>query len=196
MAIQHPTQIIKSQDTIVYVGGLATASRPVINPAASGVLTRPSSGVPTNMYYLGGVTNASVSINDGEQEYYLLGNGGFADSVKTTTRAQASITSYFQKDLDSAGLDNTNYDEAMDLILRGRSEKDFELYVEIFKHNGGVTYDLTCFAACVMNYSESYPADNLVEVTFDLMSRGAVGVGRVASISGAIIPGINGAPNA
>jgi hypothetical protein len=45
-----------------------------------------------------------------------------------------------------------------------------------------------------MNYSESYPADNLVEVTFDLMSRGAVGVGR-ATISGDLIPGIGGTPN-
>lgn len=192
MAIQHPTQIIKSQDTIVYVGALSGITRPAITLASGGTITRPSSGVPT-MYYLGGVTNATVSINDGEQEYYLLGNGGFADSVKVTTRAQASITSYFQKDLDSA-LVNTGYDEALDVVLRGRSEKDFELYVEIFKHNGGQTYDLTCFAACVMNYSESYPADNLVELTFDLMSRGAVGVGRT-TVSGVIVPGINGDPN-
>ena len=195
MAIQHPTQIIKSQDTIVYVGALSGATRPVITLASGGTLTRPTSGVPGNMYYLGGVTNASVAINDGEQEYYLLGNGGFADSVKVTTRAQASITSYFQKDLDGTSIDETAYDEAMDVVLRGRSEKDLELYVEIFKHNGGTTYDLTCFAASVMNYSESYPADNLVEVTFDLMSRGAVGVGR-ADISGAIVPGIGGTPNA
>jgi len=194
MAIQHPTQIIKSQDTIVYVGAISGITRPVITLASGGSLTRPSSGVPSDMYYLGGVTNASVAINDGEQEYYLLGNGGFADSVKVTTRAQASITSYFQKDLDTGGLDETAYDEALDVILRGRSEKDLEVYVEIFKHNGGTTYDLTCFAASVMNYSESYPADNLVEVTFDLMSRGAVGVGRT-SVSGDIIPGINGNPN-
>lgn len=195
MAIQHPTQIIKSQDTIVYVGALSGATRPVITLASGGTLTRPTSGVPGNMYYLGGVTNASVAINDGEQEYYLLGNGGFADSVKVTTRAQASITSYFQKDLDGTSIDETAYDEAMDVVLRGRSEKDLELYVEIFKHNGGTTYDLTCYAASVMNYNESYPADNLVEVTFDLMSRGAVGVGR-AEISGAIVPGIGGTPNA
>lgn len=192
MAIQHPTQIIKSQDTIVYVGALSGITRPAITLASGGTITRPSSGVPT-MYFLGGVTNATVSINDAEQEYYLLGNGGFADSVKTTTRAQASITTYFQKDLDSALVD-TGYDEALDVVLRGRSEKDFELYVEIFKHNGGTTYDLTCFAATMMNYSESYPADNLVELTFDLMSRGAVGVGRT-TVSGAIIPGINGNPN-
>ena len=37
------------------------------------------------------------------------------------------------------------------------------------------------------NYSESYPADNLIEVTFDLMSRGTIGIGR-ATISGTIMP--------
>jgi hypothetical protein len=187
MSIQHPTQIIKSQDTIVYVGALTGATRPVITPASSGVLTRPSSGVPANMYFLGGVTNASVSFNDGEQEYYLLGGGGFADSVKVTQRCQVSITSYFQKDVDGSTIDETAYDEAMNVILRGRTEKDFEVYVEIFKHLGGQTYDLTCFAATVMNYNESYPADNLVETTFDLMSRSKYGTGR-CTISGAILP--------
>lgn len=187
MAIQHPTQIIKSQDTIVYVGALSGATRPAITPASNGVLTRPSSGVPANMYFLGGVTNASVSFNDGEQEYYLLGNGGFADSVKVTQRCQASITSYFQKDVDGSSIDSTQFDEAMDVVLRGRTDKDFELYVEIFKYLGGQTYDLTCFTGTVMNYSESYPADNLVETTFDLMSRGTYGVGR-CTISGAILP--------
>ena len=196
MAIQHPTQIIKSQDTIIKVGALTTPTRPTITVASSGVLTLPASGVPSGMYFLGGVTNASVSINDGEQEYYLLGNGGFADSVKVTTRAQASVTSYFQKDLDSSGLVETAYDEAMDVVLRGRNDRDFELYTEIYKHNGGTTYDVTCFAASVMNYSESYPADNLVEVTFDLMSRGAVGAGRVSGVTDSPIPGVGGDPNA
>ena len=193
MAIQHPTQIIKSQDTIIKVGALTAPNRPTITTAVAGELTMPTGTIPT-MYFLGGVTNASVSINDGEQEYYLLGNGGFADSVKVTTRAQASITSYFQKDLDGAGLDVTAYDEAMDIVLRGRNDRDFELYTEIYKHNGATTYDVTVFVASVMNYSESYPADNLVEVTFDLMSRGPVGVGR-ATITGPIIPGIAGDPN-
>jgi hypothetical protein len=187
MAIQHPTQIIKSQDTIVYVGALSGATRPAITPAVNGALSRPSSGVPAVSYYLGGVTNATVSFNDGETEYFLLGNGGFADGVKVTQRCQASITSYFQKDLDGSQIDPTQFDEAFDLILRGRTEKDFELYVEIFKFLGGQTYDLTCFAATVMNYNESYPADNLVEATFDLMSRGTYGAGRV-TISGNILP--------
>jgi hypothetical protein len=187
MAIQHPTQIIKSQDTIVYVGALSGATRPAITPATNGVLSRPTSGVPANNFFLGGVTNATVSFNDGETEYFLLGNGGFADGVKVTQRCQASITSYFQKDLDGSNIDNTQFDEAFDLILRGRTDKDYEVYVEIFKFLGGQTYDLTCFAATVMNYNESYPADNLVEATFDLMSRGTYGAGR-CTISGGILP--------
>jgi hypothetical protein len=46
-----------------------------------------------------------------------------------------------------------------------------------------------------MNYSESYPADNLVEVTFDLMSRGPIGVGRT-TVSDTMVPGLNAEPNA
>ena len=171
----------------MYVGALSGATRPAITPAVNGVLARPTSGVPTSMYFLGGVTNATVAFNDGEQEYYVLGGGGFADSVKVTQRCQASITSYFQKDVDGSQIDPTQFDEAMDLILRGRTEKDLELYVEIFKFLGGQTYDLTCFAGTVMNYNESYPADNLVETTFDLMSRSTYGAGR-CTISGNILP--------
>ena len=40
----------------------------------------------------------------------------------------------------------------------------------------------------VMNYNESYPADNLVEVTFDLTSRGRIGIHQNASETGSIIP--------
>lgn len=187
MAIQHPTQIVKSQDTIVRVGALTTAARPTMTTAsAAGVLVLPTTGVPT-MFFLGGVTNASVTFNDGEQEYYILGGGGFADSVKVTQRAQASITSYVQKDLEDSGLGD-GYDEAMDIVMRGRQNRDFEVYVEIFKHLGGTVFDATCFTSTVMNYSESYPADNLVEITFDLMSRGGIGVGKVASIDPSPIP--------
>ena len=171
----------------MYVGALSGATRPIITPATAGSLTRPTSGVPSSMYYLGGVTNATLAFNDGETEYYLLGNGGFADGVKVTQRCQASITSYFQKDLDGSSIVETGFDEAMDVILRARTEKNLEVYVEIFKFLGGTTYDLTCFAATVTNYNESYPADNLVETTFDMLSRGTYGAGRV-TITGAMIP--------
>jgi len=44
------------------------------------------------------------------------------------------------------------------------------------------------YVACVMNYNESYPADNLVECTFDLQSRGRIGIHQNAEENGSIIP--------
>lgn len=181
MTIQHSSQIIKGQETVVYLGECPANQRPTAAVSDSGVITL--SNQPT-MKYLTGVTNASVSINDTEQEYYLLGGNGFADAVTTTTRAQASITTYFQRDIDgsddSATLQSNGYDEALSTALKCRNKKDLELWVEIYKQLGtNLNYDVTCFAARLTNYSESYPADNLVEVTFDLMSRGPVSAGTL-----------------
>jgi hypothetical protein len=183
--IQHPTQLIKSQDTIIYVGAVSGAARPQVT-STSGVVT--VSGAPT-MKFLAGVTDATVAINDGEQEYYLLGNGGFADSVIVTTRAQASITSYFQRDVDSGVIQASGFDEAMEVILRARYDKNYEVFVQIYKLLGGTyNYDTTAFAASVMNYSEAYPADNLVQVTFDLMSRGPVAAGQITITGSSMLP--------
>jgi len=183
--IQHPTQLIKSQDSIIYVGTVSGAARPRVASTGGNVTV---SGAPT-MYYLAGVTDASVAINDGEQEYYLLGNGGFADSVIVTTRAQASITSYFQRDLDGTTIQPTGLDEAMDVILKSRYDKNYEVFVQIYKLIGGnFTYDTMAFAASVMNYNESFPADNLVQTTFDLMSRGPVAVGQITISGTSLLP--------
>jgi hypothetical protein len=183
--IQHPTQLIKSQDTIIYVGAVSGVARPRVSSVAGAVTV---SGAPS-MKYLAGVTTASLAINDGETEYYLLGNGGFADSVVVTTRAQASITSYFQRDVDGTTIQSTGFDEAMEVVLRSRYDKNYEVFVQIYKLIGGsFTYDTAAFAANVMNYSEAYPADNLVEVTFDLMSRGPVAVGQITVSGNSLLP--------
>jgi hypothetical protein len=85
-----------------------------------------------------------------------------------------------------------SFDEAFQVISEARYNKNHEVYVEINKQLGasGNTffYDRVAYAACVMNYKESYPADNLVEVTFDLMSRGRIGIHQNATSSGSIIP--------
>ena len=73
-------------------------------------------------------------------------------------------------------------------IATARYDKTAEVYVEINKQLGvsGTTYyyDRVAYVGRVMNYSESYPADNLVQVSFDLMSRGPVAAGQI-TISGA-----------
>jgi hypothetical protein len=186
--LYHPTELVKSQDVIVRVGSIAGTARPVITQSGA---TFTVSGAPT-LYTLQAATAASVAFNDGNQEFYLLGGGGFADSVIVTSQATASVTSYFQKDVDGTVFLPNSFDEAFQVISEARYNKNHEVYVEINKQLGasGNTffYDRVAYAACVMNYNESYPADNLVEVTFDLMSRGRIGIHQNATSSGSIIP--------
>jgi hypothetical protein len=189
MALYHPTELVKSQDVIVRVGAIPLASgRPIITQSGA---TFTVSGAP-QLFTLQAATTASVAFNDGNQEFYLLGGGGFADSVIVTSQATASITSYFQKDVDGTVFIPNSFDEAFQVITAARYDKNHEVYVEINKQLGasGNTffYDRTAFVACVMNYNENYPADNLVEVTFDLMSRGRIGIHQNATSSGSIIP--------
>jgi hypothetical protein len=157
--LYHPTELVKSQDVIVRVGAIPLASgRPVITQSGA---TFTVSGAPT-LFTLQAATTASVAFNDGNQEFYLLGGGGFADSVIVTSQATASITSYFQKDVDGTVFLPNSFDEAFQVISASR--------------------------AAVMNYNENYPADNLVEVTFDLVSRSRIGIHQSATSSGSIIP--------
>ena len=186
--LYHPTELVKSQDVIVRVGSVAGLARPIITQSGA---TFSVSGAPT-LYTLQAATTASVAFNDGNTEFYLLGGGGFSDSVIVTSAATASITSYFQKDVDGTVFVPNSFDEAFQVITEARYNKNHEVYVEINKQLGvsGTTfyYDRVAYVACVMNYNESYPADNLVECTFDLMSRGRIGIHQNASNVGSIIP--------
>jgi hypothetical protein len=186
--LYHPTELVKSQDVIVRVGSVAGSARPVISQSGA---TFTVSGAPT-LYTLQAATTASVAFNDGNTEFYLLGGGGFSDSVIVTSAATASITSYFQKDVDGTVFVPNSFDEAFQVITEARYNKNHEVYVEINKQLGvsGTTfyYDRVAYVACVMNYNESYPADNLVECTFDLMSRGRIGIHQNAENTGSIIP--------
>jgi hypothetical protein len=186
--LYHPTELVKSQDVIVRVGSIVGTGRPVITQSGA---TFTVSGAPT-LFTLQAATTASVAFNDGNTEFYLLGGGGYSDSVIVTSQATASITSYFQKDVDGTVFVPNSFDEAFQVITASRYDKNQEVYVEVNKQLGssGTTffYDRTAYVACVMNYSESYPADNLVEVTFDLVSRGRIGIHQNASNVGSIIP--------
>jgi hypothetical protein len=186
--LYHPTELVKSQDVIVRVGSIAGAARPVITQSGA---TFTVSGAPT-LFTLQAATTASVAFNDGNTEFYLLGGGGFSDSVIVTSAATASITSYFQKDVDGTVFVPNSFDEAFQVIAEARYNKSAEIYVEINKQLGvsGTTfyYDRVAYVACVMNYNENYPADNLVECTFDLMSRGRIGIHQNATNTGSIIP--------
>jgi len=192
MTLYHPTELVKSQDVIIRVGSISGTARPVITQSGA---TFTVSGTPT-LYTLQAATTASLAFNDNNTEFYVLGGGGFSDSVITTSAVTASITSYFQKDIDGTVFVPNSFDEAFQVISSARYDKDAEVYVEINKQLGvsGTTfyYDRVAFVSRVMNYNESYPADNLVEVTFDLMSRSRIGIHQNATSSGTLNPS---APN-
>jgi len=137
-----------------------------------------------------------MAFNDGNTEFYVLGGGGFTDSVVVTAGATASVTTYFQKDVDGTVFVPNSFDEAFQVIATARYDKNAEVYFEVNKQLGasGNTYfyDRVAYVGRVMNLNESYPADNLVEVTFDVMSRGRIGIHQNAQETGSIIPS---APN-
>lgn len=188
MTLYHPTELVKSQDVIVRVGSISGTARPVITQSGA---TFSVSGAPS-LFTLQAATTASIAFNDNNTEFYLLGGGGFSDSVITSSAATASVTSYFQKDVDGTTFLPDSFDEAFQIIATARYDKNAEVYVEINKQLGvsGTTYfyDRVAFVSRVMNYNESYPADNLVECTFDLMSRGRIGIHQNATNTGSIIP--------
>ncbi len=184
----HPTELVKSQDVILRVGSVAGVARPVITQSGA---TFTVSGAPT-LYTLQAATTASIAFNDGNTEFYLLGGGGFSDSVIVTAGLTVSVTSYFQKDVDGTTFVPNSFDEAFQVITASRYDKNAEVYFEMSKELGssGTTfyYDRVAGVSRVMNYNESYPADNLVEVTFDLISRSRYGIHQSVTSSGSIIP--------
>lgn len=192
MTLYHPTELVKSQDVIIRVGSITGTTRPIITQSGA---TFTVSGAPT-LYTLQAATTASLAFNDNNTEFYLLGGGGFTDSVVVTAGASASVTTYFQKDVDGTVFVPNSFDEAFQVIATARYDKNAEVYFEVNKQLGvsGTTYfyDRVAYVGRVMNLNESYPADNLVEVTFDVMSRGRIGIHQNASETGSIIPS---APN-
>ena len=127
--LYHPTELVKSQDVIVRVGSINGTARPVITQSGA---TFTVSGAPT-LYTPQAATTASVAFNDGNQEFYLLGGGGFADSVIVTSQATASITSYFQKDVDGTVFLPDSFDEAFQVVSASRYDKNHEVYVAVNK---------------------------------------------------------------
>jgi len=192
MTLYHPTELVKSQDVIIRVGAITGTSRPIITQSGA---TFTVSGAPT-LYTLQAATTASMAFNDNNTEFYVLGGGGFTDSVVVTAGATASVTTYFQKDVDGTVFIPNSFDEAFQVIATARYDKNAEVYFEVNKQLGasGNTYyyDRVAYVGRVSNFNESYPADNLVEVTFDVMSRGRIGIHQNAQETGSIIPS---APN-
>ena len=180
----------KAHRTIVRAIGLNAPCRYFATRSDAGMITLPTLDPGDAYVEIQGVTQTDFQISDNNQEFRLLGDDGWNDSVITGSGVQASCTTFFLKDAEIPGGAQCprfrgNYDEGFALIEHARYDKDFEIYIEFLKelgqsngNSGNWIYDFTGFNAVIQNYSENINAEGLTEVTFDLVSRGRPVFGR------------------
>ena len=180
----------KAHRTLVRAVDLTPPCRYFATRSTAGLITLPTLDAGSSYVELQGVSNTTFAINDNNQEFRLLGDDGWGDSLITGSTVQASVTAYFLKDTAIPTGQNCpqfrgNYEEGFSLIEKARYNKDYEIYVEFLKElgqadgsSGNYIYDFTGFNAVVMNYNENVTAEGLTEVSFDLMSRGRPVFGR------------------
>jgi hypothetical protein len=180
----------KAHRTLVRAVDLTPPSRYFATRDSSGFITLPTLAAGNRYIEIQGVRQTSFQISDNNQEFRLLGDDGWNDSVITGSGVQASVTTYFMKDSqipagDTAPIFRGDYEEGFNLIQRARYNKDYEIYIEFLKEMGQVDgstgdflYDFTGFNAVIQNYQEQINAEGLTEISFDLMSRGRPVFGR------------------
>lgn len=180
----------KAHRTIVRAVDVTAPCRYFATRDTGGLITLPTLDPGASYIEMQGVTQTSFQINDNNQEFRLLGDDGWMDSVITGSSVQASCTAYFLKDAEIPAGQNCpvfrgSYDEGFNLIQRARYDKNFEIYIEFLKElgqangtSGNWIYDFTGFNAVMSNYQEQMNAEGLTEITFDLMSRGRPVFGR------------------
>jgi hypothetical protein len=165
----------KAHRTLVRALELTPPRRYFATRNADGFVTLPSLDLGQTYVELQAITQSSFQINDNDQEFRILGDDGWADSLITGSRVQASNTAYFMKDTqvasDGIPLYKGNYDEGFALIEKSRYNKDFEIYVEFLKEIGQAEgqagnwiYDFTGFNCVLMNFNEQKSAEGLTEV--------------------------------
>lgn len=179
----------KAHRTLVRAVQLTAPRRYFATRGSDGFVTLPSLDAGQSYIELQAITQSNFQINDNDQEFRILGDDGWSDSLITGSRVQASNTAYFMKDteVNSSGVPfyRGNYDDGFALIEKCRYNKDFEIYVEFLKelgqldgNTGDWIYDFTGFNCVLMNFNENKSAEGLTEVTFDMMSRGRPVFGR------------------
>ena len=180
----------KAHRTLVRAVDLTPPCRYFATRDTAGLITLPTLDTGARYVEMQGITNTTFAINDNNQEFRLLGDDGWMDSVITGSSVQASVTAYFLKNAEIPAGQNCpqfrgDYEEGFALIEKARYNKDFEIYIEFLKELGqaeGTTgdyiYDFTGFNAVISNYNENITAEGLTEVSFDMMSRGRPVFGR------------------
>lgn len=163
----------KGRDRIVRVASPGSTRK--VATIASGVITPPT-GLTYN--FLKGATRAEFTPSPASQEFFLLGDSGWRDSVGVTQAGELACAAFFVNSL-TAGAPNADIDTALGMVVEAEYNPDRELWVECFTYlgndsTGKFKYHARMFQACITGVSEAAPSDGLIEYSWTFQSRGEI----------------------
>lgn len=164
----------KGRDRIVRVADPGGTRK--VSTVATGVITPPTG---LTYLYLKGATRAEFTPAPNSQEFYLLGDNGWRDSVGVTQAGELACSAYFINSLDAQNAPQADIDAALQLVLDAESDPDVEVWVEMFTFlgtdsSGNYKYHSRQFQGAVTNVSEAAPSDGLIEYSWTFQSRGQI----------------------
>ena len=149
--------------------------------------------LPTSLTYLPlkGATRAEFTPAPNSQEFFLLGDNGWRDSVGVTQSGELACSAFFINSLDSSGVPQADIDPGLQLVLNAESDPDVELWVEMFTFLGlnssnNYIYHCRAFQGSITNVSEAAPSDGLIEYSWTIQSRGEIWAGKHDNSSAAL----------
>lgn len=146
---------------------------------ANGAITLPT-GLTYN--FLKGATRAEFTPAPNSQEFFLLGDNGWRDSVGVTQAGELACSAFFINSLDASNVPQADIDAALQLVLNAESDPDVEIWVEMFTFLGedatnNYIYHCRAFQGSVVSVSEAAPSDGLIEYSWTFQSRGTIWAG-------------------
>lgn len=181
---------LKAHRSIMRIVPLKSPCRYFAVRDGAGFVSLPTLDPGDSYIPINGIQQATFQVDNNDKEFRLFGDNGWSDSVTTGGRVRMSAQTYFMKNIEMPAGGNCpvfrgDYDEGYAQVERSRGDQDYEVYIELLKEmgqangsSGDFIYDFAGFNGAIRNYNEPNPADDLVQVSFDVMSRGRPVFGR------------------
>lgn len=192
---------IKAHRSVLLMTPLRAPCRYAATRDESGFITRPTFDLGDWARELQTVKQVSFSVDNNDKEFRLIGDGGWSDAVTLGSKVSASFDTFFSKLIVQGAAGGCpefrgDYSEEFAIVEKARYDTDSEVFVEMFKElgraggsTGDYVYDYAGFNCALRNYKEPQAAEDLVNVTFDGMSRGRAVFGRFNAGSAPLITG-------
>ena len=145
----------KGRDRIVRVADPGSTRKSCV--VTAGVITPPSGLL---YKFLKGATRAEFTPAPNSQEFFLLGDSGWRDSVGVTQAGELACSAFFVNSLGTNNTPNADIDDALRLVIEAESNPDTEVWVEMFTYlgadnSGAQKYHARMFQACLLYTSDA-----------------------------------------